>query len=366
MHNGPVANIPGSAQSDPAFAGLDLLSSAVVVLDGRSCITYCNAAAENLFAVGRRSCLGNPLVRLIGSVPALTAALQETRLNNWSYTKHDIVVTPARHEPIHMDCTISPLELGSARYLLEFRPIDRQLQAAREEHEALQQSANRELIRNLVHEVNNPLGGIRGSAQLLERELDDPALREYTQVIIQETDRLQELMHRLLSSHRALHPEQLNIHAVLEPVRMLICAEFPRLEIRRDYDTSLPEPMADRSQLTQIVLNILRNAAQAVQGEGEITMRTRIRRQVTLAKKRYRLALELQIIDNGPGIPDDIRDQIFYPLISRRAGGTGLGLALAHSLVQLHQGSLSVESVPGRTCFSLCLPLGRPSMEDQA
>jgi len=225
----------------------------------------------------------------------------------------------------------------------------------------VQQRANQELIRNLAHEIKNPLGGIRGSAQLLDRELarmDNAAeLREYTQVIIGEADRLQDLMHRLLSSHRGMQPAQISIHEVLERVRRLIHAEFPGVRVKRDYDTSLPDITGDREQLIQAILNIVRNAAQAMQGEGEIVTRTRALRQVTLAKKRYRLALELQIIDNGPGIPADIRDRIFYPLVSGREGGTGLGLALAQSFVQQHHGSIDVESMPGRTCFTLRLPL---------
>lgn len=346
-----------SIDDDSAFAGLDLLSSAVILLDSQLRIRHCNPAAENLFAVSRRVCLGRPLAQLLGTPPTLMAALENVLANKWSYTGHDIVVVREGATPIHLDCTVSPVETMQASLLLEFRPIDQQLKAAREEREAVQQRANRELIRNLAHEIKNPLGGIRGSAQLLDRELENPALKEYTQVIIHEADRLQDLMHRLLSSHRAMQPAQINIHEILERVRRLIHAEFPGVRVRRDYDTSLPDITGDREQLIQAVLNIVRNAAQAMKGEGEIVTRTRALRQVTLAKKRYRLALELQIIDNGPGIAEDIRERIFYPLVSGREGGTGLGLALAQSFVQQHQGGIEAESVPGRTCFTLRLPL---------
>jgi two-component system nitrogen regulation sensor histidine kinase GlnL len=340
------------------FAGLDLLSSAVILLDRELRIRHCNPAAENLFAASERVCLGKPLTQLLGTPPALVSALDNALANRWSYTGHDIIVAREGSEPIHLDCTVSPIETEEASLLLEFRPIDQQLKAAREEQEAVQQRANRELIRNLAHEIKNPLGGIRGSAQLLDRELDNPALKEYTQVIIHEADRLQDLMHRLLSSHRAMQPAQISIHEILERVRRLIHAEFPGVKVKRDYDTSLPDITGDREQLIQAILNIERNAAQAMNGQGEIICRTRAIRQVTLAKKRYRLALELRIIDNGPGIPDEIRDRIFYPLVSGREGGTGLGLALAQSFVQLHHGSIDVESVPGHTCFILRLPLG--------
>jgi len=346
---------------DPAFAGLDLLSSAVILLDGQLRIRHCNPAAENLFAASLRGCLGRPLAQLLGTPPTLAAALENALANKWSYTGHDIVIKRDKIEDIHLDCTVTPIETAQARLLLEFRPIDQQLKAVREEREAVQQRANRELIRNLAHEIKNPLGGIRGSAQLLDRELagveNAAALKEYTEVIIHEADRLQDLMHRLLSSHRAMQPAQINIHEILERVRRLIHAEFPGVKVLRDYDTSLPDITGDREQLIQAILNIVRNAAQAMHGEGEIVCRTRALRQVTLAKRRHRLALELQIIDNGPGIPEEIRDRIFYPLVSGREGGTGLGLALAQSFVQQHQGSIAAESRPGRTCFTLCLPL---------
>lgn len=346
-----------------AFGGLDLLSSAVILLDEQLRIRHCNPAAENLFAVSQRVSRGMPLVQLLGTPPTLVTALENALANQWSYTGHDFVVRPESVAPIHLDCTVTPIDTAFARLLLEFRPIEQQLKAAREEREAVQQRANQELIRNLVHEIKNPLGGIRGSAQLLDRELANlenaPALKEYTQVIIGEADRLQALMQRLLSSHRAMQPAQISIHEVLERVRRLIHAEFPGVAVRRDYDTSLPDITGDREQLIQAILNIVRNAAQAMKGAGEIITRTRARRQVTLAKKRYRLALELQIIDNGPGIPADIRDRIFYPLVSGREGGTGLGLALAQSFVQQHHGSIEVESLPGHTCFTLRLPLQR-------
>jgi len=345
----------------PAFAGVDILSTALIFLDAQLHIRHLNPAAENLFEVSLRTCLGCALTRLLGSPPALISVLENAIAKRWSYTGHDIVFARERADPLHLDCTVTPLDAPLSGLLLEFHPIDQQLKAVREEREAVQQQANRELIRNLAHEIKNPLGGIRGSAQLLDRELagldNAPALKEYTQVIIHEADRLQDLMHRLLSSHRAMQPAQINIHEIIEHVRRLIHAEFPGVRVVRDYDTSLPDITGDREQLIQVILNIVRNAAQAMSGHGEIITRTRALRQVTLAKKRYRLALEMQIIDNGPGIPEEIRDRIFYPLVSGREGGTGLGLALAQGFVQQHQGSIEAESVPGRTCFTLRLPL---------
>ena len=354
--NPPDSLPPQEAQHQP-FNGLDLLSSAVIVLDDHELIRHMNPAAENLFAVAQRTWQGRPLAQLLGKSKVLTATLDNALKNNWSYTGHNIEVTRGDQPALHLDCTVTPIEAEGAGLLLEFRPIDHQLRAAREEREAVQQQANRELIRNLAHEIKNPLGGIRGSAQLLERELAIPALREYTQVIISEADRLQDLMQRLLSSHRSMQPAQINIHEILERVLRLIHAEFGGVRVRRDYDTSLPDMTGDREQLIQAILNIARNAAQAMNGQGEIVFRTRSIRKVTLAKKRYALALELQVIDNGPGIPDNIRDKIFYPLVSGRDGGSGLGLTLTQSFIHQHHGTIEVDSRPGRTCFRILLPL---------
>jgi two-component system nitrogen regulation sensor histidine kinase GlnL len=213
----------------------------------------------------------------------------------------------------------------------------------------------------------NPLGGLRGSAQLLERELDRPSLREYTRVIIKEADRLQALMDRLLTPHRPPVHVPMNIHEVCERVRTLILAEFPHgVQVERDYDVGLPEFRGDPEQLIQAVLNIARNAAQAIlgarardnwRGHGQIVLRTRVARRVTLARRFYKLALELQVVDDGPGIPAELRDQIFYPLVSGREGGTGLGLTLAQTFVQQHQGVVECDSQPGKTSFRIVLPL---------
>jgi two-component system nitrogen regulation sensor histidine kinase GlnL len=259
---------------------------------------------------------------------------------------------------LHLCCVASPLYLGNYALLLEFHTIERPLKLAREEQMLDQTQANRLLLRNLAHEIKNPLGGIRGAAQLLEQELEKPALREYTQVVIQEADRLRSLMEKLLAPQHAPHFSALNIHEVLERVRSVVLAELPEgLIIRRDYDLSLPDLNGDKEQLIQVVLNIVRNAAQAMHGEGQIILRTRIIRQVTLMKKLHRLAMLVQVIDNGPGIPGHLSDKIFYPLVSGRAEGHGLGLTLAQDFVSQHQGSIEFESEPGRTCFSVMLPL---------
>ena len=227
-----------------------------------------------------------------------------------------------------------------------------------------QAQANKELIRNLAHEIKNPLGGIRGAAQLLEMDIQSRELTEYTQVIVREADRLQTLVDRLLAPHRRPHVvTDVNIHEVCERVRSLILAEFPRgLRVQRDYDTSLPEFRGDFEQLIQAVLNIAHNAALALaeriqQGDAQITLRTRVARQITVSKQRFRLALELHVIDNGPGVPESLKDRLFSPLVSGRDGGSGLGLYLAQTFVQQHQGLIECESVPGWTDFKIVIPL---------
>ncbi len=351
------------------FSGLDLLSSSVILLDEDFSIRYMNSAAENPLAVSSKGVAGLRLESVVGSLGTLKDALENALHHGWSYTGQSIELRRNDSVVLHLNGTVNPTEMQDARLLIELWPIDQQLKATREERLLEQQLANRELIRNLAHEIKNPLGGIRGAAQLLERELNNPSLREYTQVIVKEADRLQDLMKRLLSPHRPMQPGPVNIHEILERVRSLLTAEFPRsLTVRRDYDTSLPELVGDREQLIQAVLNIARNAAQAIVsqsngevGPGRITLRTRAARQVTLAKRRYRLALELQVIDNGPGIPEDIRERMFYPLVSGREGGSGLGLTLAQSFIQQHHGTIECESRPGYTCFTLLLPLDSPT-----
>ena len=344
-----------------SFSGLDLLASTVLLLDEGLVVRYVNPAGENLLAVSLRSVAGKPLSVVCTCSAILQAALDNALNNNWGYTGQNIELKRGDGEVLHVNCTVTPLRpemAAGVRLLLELQPIEHQLAATREEHLIEQQKASRELIRNLAHEIKNPLGGIRGAAQLLEHELANPSLKEYTQVIIKEADRLQDLMQRLLTPHRTMLPTTVNIHEILERVRSLLTAEFPgSLAMRRDYDTSLPELVGDREQLIQAVLNVARNAAQAMQGEGEIVLRTRVLRQVTLAKKRYRLALEIKVIDNGPGIPETVRERMFYPLVSGREGGSGLGLTIAQNFVQHHHGTIDCSSRPGQTIFTIRLPV---------
>ncbi len=342
------------ASLGPEFAGLELLPTAVVALDGTLVVRYANPAAENLLATGAKSLLGQPFPQLFAEREELERALREARVTHWDYSAQHVSYLRTGHEPMPLACVVTGIEAQGLVLLVELRPIEQQLRLAREERMVFEQQSNRELIRNLAHEIKNPLGGLRGSAQLLERELDKPSLREYTQVIIKESDRLQALMDRMLTPHRAPQIEPVSVHEVLERVRSLVKAEFGA-EIERDYDPSLPEVLGDREQLIQAVLNIARNAAQA--GGKQVTFKTRALRQVTILRQRYRLALELLVVDDGPGVPEEIQDRIFNPLVSGREGGTGLGLSLAQTFVRYHQGVIEFESRPGRTVFRILLPL---------
>ena len=338
---------------------LDFLSTAVMLLDDQSRIAYLNPAAEHLFAVSHSNLIGHPLQFAFTHTEQLFSAIQSALANRSSHIEHDLLLgTHSHNQKLHLSCTVNTLQLPHYALMLEFHPIERPLKLAREEQMLDQTQANRMLLRNLAHEIKNPLGGIRGAAQLLEQELEKPALREYTQVVIQEADRLRSLMENLLTPQHTPHFSALNIHEVLERVRSVVMAELPdSLTIQRDYDLSLPDLDGDKALLIQVILNIVRNAAQAMQGKGTIILRTRISRQVTLMKKRHRLAISVQIIDDGPGIPHHLQDKIFYPLVSGRADGHGLGLTLAQDFVSQHQGSIEFDSEPGRTCFTVMLPL---------
>ncbi|MDR2506657.1 MAG: PAS domain-containing sensor histidine kinase [Candidatus Accumulibacter sp.] len=344
-----------------SFGGLDLLSSSVIFVDRDFIIRYMNPAAESLLTLSKKAADGMPLREILNCGGVFGNALDNAARHGWNYTGQGLEIERNDGAALHLNYAVNPVEGAETGLILELWPIDQQIRARREELLLEQQQASRELIRNLAHEIKNPLGGLRGAAQLLEHELNNPGLREYTQVIIKEADRLQDLMKRLLSPHQPMRPEPVNIHEILERVRSLLTAEFQKtLVIRRDYDTSLPKLTGDREQLIQVVLNIARNAAQAIQQTaeaGRITFRTRVARQVTLVKRRHRLALSLQVIDDGPGIPPDIRERIFFPLVSGREGGSGLGLTLAQTFIQQHQGLIECESRPGDTCFTILMPL---------
>jgi two-component system, NtrC family, nitrogen regulation sensor histidine kinase GlnL len=357
--------------SSNAYAGLDWISTATVALTPSLRIQAVNSAAETLFQHSRRHLVGMRLEELLLPNSPLLAAIEKALAHRTSYTEQEIEVRTGPTAHVVTRCTVNVIDSADLALMLEIRPIDEQLKVERDERTQAQLRANRELIRNLAHEIKNPLGGVRGAAQLLARELNtlklSPHLQEYTQVIVAETDRLQNLLNRLLTPARPLLPAETNIHEVLTHILTLIDAEFNGLHetiaLKKDFDVSLPPIFGDREQLTQAIINVVRNAAQILTQEktanATIAISTRIARNVMVGRMRHRLAVRVRVSDNGPGIPPEMIDTIFHPLVSHREGGTGLGLTIAQTFISQHEGLIEVISEPGATHFDITLPLQR-------
>ncbi len=343
---------------------VDSLSIAVLVLDRHLRLRLMNPAAEALFEFSFRKARGQSLASLLIGSEHFIAALQRCLASGDPWLERELPLTLAPGRTVTVDCTATPLSEHDppTALLLELRSMDLRLRIDREEHLLAQHYTTTALVRNLAHEIKNPLGGLRGAAQLLERELPDAALREYTAIIIGEADRLRHLVDRMLGPNQLPKDGEVSIHEVLERVRMLVEAEAaPGICLERDYDPSIPPLWGDADRLIQAVLNVVRNAAQAVDGrpQGRIVLRSRVERQHTIGARRHKLVARLDIIDDGPGIPPEQQEQIFYPMISGRPGGTGLGLSIAQGIIHQHGGLIECLSRPGETIFSLLLPLDR-------
>ena len=339
---------------------LDNLATAVVVFDRDYRIRYMNQTAEMLLAVSARHVIGQLPESWFSCEEGSVVNLIEATSGGQPYTKRGLTLNTGSNAEVTVDCTLVPAEDAEGRPIIiaEFQQVDRHQRISREEQLIWQQTVSRDLVRGLAHEIKNPLGGIRGAAQLLEAELDDPDFSEYTEVIISEADRLQELVNRLLGPNNRPDYRELNIHHVLERVRKLILAESGEgVHIVRDYDPSIPDLTGDMDQLIQAVLNIVRNAMKAIGDAGTITLRTRIQRQYTIGTRRHRLVAQVDIVDNGPGIPQDIADTLFFPMVTHGTGGMGLGLPIAQSVINQHHGLVECTSRPGHTVFSILLPL---------
>jgi two-component system nitrogen regulation sensor histidine kinase GlnL len=333
---------------------LEVLNTAVLLLDEQLQLVYLNPAAENLFEISQRQVRGHCWSAVtpvsVSMVDRLRVALQEQR----SFTERELELHTAMGQRMTVDCAVTPIDRGNL--LLEITQVDRHLRIAHDEHLLVQQRAARDLLRGMAHEIKNPLGGLRGAAQLLESELPNAELKEYTRVITGEADRLTNLVDRMLGPNHIMDTRIINIHQVLEHVRSLVDAEsYPGLVLQQQYDPSIPELTADYELLVQAVLNLVRNAAQA--GADHIILRTRTQRQFTIGQRCYRLVIRIDVIDNGPGIPADMQETIFYPMVTGRADGTGLGLSIAQSMVNQHQGIIEFTSEPGHTRFIIFLPL---------
>jgi two-component system nitrogen regulation sensor histidine kinase GlnL len=354
------------ASNDGYKSILDSLTTAVLVLEENLRIRYLNPSAESLFETSMTRSQGQPFQDILLASEDALKTLYAALNNGQPYTRREAQFVLTSGNRLTVDYSVSPISLEPTELLLEIQPRDRLLRITREEDLISQQETTRILVRGMAHEIKNPLGGIRGAAQLLDRELSDESQREYTQVIIDEADRLRSLVDRMLGPNKALQFAPTNIHEILERVRTLLEAESKgRVLLLRDYDPSLPELRADKEQLIQAFLNIARNAMEAAFEQENragdepptITFRTRALRQFTIGHKRHRLACRVDIIDNGPGIPPDLLQNIFYPMISGRATGTGLGLSITQSIIGQHHGLVECESKPGRTDFIIFLPL---------
>ena len=344
---------------------LDALSTGIIVLDAQLCAIYANVAAQDLLAFSLNQARGRPFSDFLLDGNGLPAILRRALEAGEGIADRELTVRPAgTREARTLDVTITPLEgqITGTHLLLELADTTQRQRISRENDLLARLDGSRLMIRQLAHEIKNPLGGLRGAAQLLERELQGAALKEYTQVIIGEADRLTGLVDSMAGPKRVPQKSSINVHEVCEHVYHLLRAEAdPAIAIERDYDPSLPSAMLDRNQIIQALLNVARNAMQALGARGRIVLRTRALSNVSIGSARHRLVASVQVEDDGPGIPAELRSSIFYPLVTGRPDGTGLGLAVAQELVSRNGGLVEFESESGKTVFTLLLPLGDPA-----
>jgi len=342
------------------YQTIDNLTTAVLLFDKRSRLLAMNPAAEALLDISANKAWGMEANALLSGIDGCNDAslhLSEKR----SFTKRETQLRLPGRNPIQVDCIVSPLNHPTqpGGILLELIPLAHRQRITRAKQLLHQNETARMSMRRLAHEIRNPLGGLRGAAQLLARELQEDALREYTTVIIREADRLNQLMDRMLGSRTPPRKREINIHEVLERVRILMQAEAPPgISLERDYDPSIPELVGDPDLLIQAVLNVARNAIQSLGDHGKVSFSTRVHRQFTIGHRRHRLVIQVDITDNGPGIPEELEETIFYPMVTgREEGGAGLGLPIAQSLVNQHGGLIQCHGQPGATTFSILLPV---------
>jgi len=345
---------------------LDNLRTAILLVEPDLKVGYINSAAEALLEISKSRILGEPITNLLIERGDVAAGLREAIRAGSAYTKRETLLELPGGQSITVDYAVSPVLQDDGRFalVLEIQPLDRMLRISREEGLLSSQQNTRALVRGLAHEIKNPLGGLRGAAQLLARELPDNALKDYTNIIIEEADRLRNLVDQMLGPHKVPDKKPLNVHEVVERVRHLLEAETKgQIYFVRDYDPSIPELLGDKEQLIQAVLNIVRNAVEAINGMPKkpprptILLRTRSLRQFTIGTQRHRLIAKIDVIDNGPGVPTELQEAIFLPMVSGRSDGTGLGLSISQSIINRHNGLIECHSEPGSTTFSLYIPL---------
>ena len=340
---------------------LDNLAIAIFLVDENLCLKYLNPAAEEIIGTGVRHAMDRSLADFVLDLDGhLLEHIQSSMQNGHPMTQREICMKRVAGGELTIDCSITPMlaKNQQAICLLEIIQVDRMVKISREEHLLSEAQATQNMLRGLAHEIKNPLGGLRGAAQLLASELTENSLREYTDVIISEADRLRKLVDRMFGPNIATSKKILNIHDVLEHIRHLSIAETPTgVNFKTDYDPSIPDIHADRDLLVQAILNIVRNAVRAVEQDGEVTLKSRILRQYTIGEVMHRLVVEISVIDNGAGIKEELKPQIFFPMVSGSEDGTGLGLPISQNLVSLHNGLIEFDSISGHTEFRILLPV---------
>ena len=336
------------------------------MLDEHLLIVGLNPAAENILGISQRRAHGQPLLQLVDDEPEMRDILSRVVATGDHYANEmRLAPSEANSNERVVDCRVSPLNTEDACLLVEITDVTRRAQISRENALMIQHGAGRQMVRQLAHEIKNPLGGIRGAAQLLERQLKDKGLKEYTAVVISEADRLAALADTLLGPGGPPNKQPVNIHEILEYViRIWAAEEQKQPTIRREYDPSLPLMDLDRDHMIQAFLNLVRNAAAALDGQGTLTLRSRAVTNYTIGDVRHRVIASIEVEDDGPGIPPEIQDSVFYPLVTGRPDGTGLGLPVAQELLSRHGGLIEFESRPGRTVFFVRMPLGQPAEPD--
>ena len=335
--------------------------TAVLVLNQDLQVVYLNSAAEDLLQTSRGHAVGAPLADYVIGADKIMQHLANTISSLQPFTEREAILRLPDNLSVSVDFSASIVDLiaDTPEVLVELQALNRLKRINKDDESVARQETARQLIRGLAHEIKNPLGGIRGAAQLLERELMDEDQREYTGVIISEADRLKTLVDRMLGPQQQLSLTPVNMLKVCEHIISLIDAEQPgQISWRRDYDPSLPDVLADESQLIQAILNIVRNASEAMADmpDAKLQFRSRAVRQFTIGNTRHRTVLQLDIVDNGPGIDPQLEDRIFFPMISGRPDGSGLGLAITQNIIAQHHGSIQVQTRPGNTCFTIYLP----------
>lgn len=355
--------MPAAASMIETTSELDLISNlsiSIVCVDEALDIRLINPSAEALLSISASKATSENLLDLLEVPDALLMRMHQTLQSGQPYTDRELTINLPLNQQILVDCTLSPWSSQGQTIgiVLELSPLDRQLRIARDEALLSQQQNSRSLLRGLAHEIKNPLGGIRGAAQLLEPELADKSLHEYTDIIIRESDRLRLLIDRMLGPVNQLEMQMLNIHAVLEHVRKIIRVEAASgISLDVDYDPSIPELVSDHDRLVQVFLNIAGNASEAVGESGRIQFKTRVISSFTIGATRHKLVVCAEIIDNGKGVSKELQDQIFYPLVTGRHDGTGLGLSIAQTTINQLGGLIECRSEPEQTVFAVYLPM---------